>query len=194
MAFNGSRLTRNGLRLWSYKTDDTVATVLTAGYFNQKGSALKLGDQINLLVVTNIDLSTEAVSAERILVVQSVTVANTTVVDADDAPNGLALTGGLAGGQSATAPAITDGSTITTADVVEARIAPAAARTGIIMQAGTFPGQICFVVNEAAAANTATMAAAGTSNVANGTSCVIAGLTMRPFIWDSVAARWFPTA
>src|SRR5690349_14836875 len=169
MAFDGSRLTKIGPRLWTYKTADAVATVITAGYFNQKGSPLRLGDQIDCLVVTNIDLSTETVAAERRLVVQSVTVANITVIDADDAPSGLALTGGFAGGQSATAPAIVDGNTITTADVVEARIAPAAARTGIIMQAGTFPGQVCVVVNEAAAANTATMAAAGTSNVANGT-------------------------
>lgn len=194
MAFDASRLTKNGVRLWTYKTADAPTTVLAAGYFNQKGSPLKLGDKVELLVVTNIDTTTEAVSATRLLIVQSVTAANTTVIDADDAPTGLALTGGLAGGQSSSAPAITDGSTITTADVLEARIAPAAARTGIIMQAGTFPGQVCLVVNEAAAANSATMATAATSNVSNGTSCVIAGLTAKGFIWDSSAARWFPTA
>lgn len=194
MAFDASRLTKIGPRKWTYKTADAAATLLVAGYFNQKGSPLRLGDLIECLTVTSIDTTSEAVAATRLLIVQSITVANTTIVDADDAPTGMALPGGLAGGQSATAPAITDGTTITTADVIEARIAPAAARTGIIMQAGTFPGQVCVVVNEAAAINTATMAVAGTSNVSNGASCVIAGLTCKFFVWDSVAARWFPTA
>jgi len=194
MAFDGSRLIRIGPRLWSYKTADAIATVLAAGYFNQKGSALRLGDVVGCLVVSSIDGASEAVSAFRWLLVQSFTAGNPIVLDADDTPSALTLPQGIAAGQSATAPAIADGATITTADIETARVAPAAARTGVIMQAGTLPGQFCTVVNEAAAANTVTMAAAGTSNVSNGTSCVIAGLTCKMFRWDSVAARWFPTA
>jgi len=95
--------------------------------------------------------------------------------------------------QSASAAAITNGSTITTAATGVARVAPGGAVTGIIMQAGTRAGQECTVVNESAAVNTATMAASGTSNVANGVTTVIAGLTSRRFVWDSVTALWYTT-
>jgi hypothetical protein len=104
----------------------------------------------------------------------------------------ITMTGGvLAMTQSATAPAIASSGTITTAATGVSRLAPAAAVTGVIMQAGTIAGQICIVVNESAAASTITMAAAGTSNVADGTSCVIAGLTQKTFVWDSSTSRWY---
>ena len=103
-------------------------------------------------------------------------------------------TGQLQGGQSASAPAIANNGTINTAGVRSARVNPGAAVTGIILQAGTQPGQEITVVNEAAAANSVTFAAVGTSNVADGVSSVIAGLNARRFIWDSAAGTpaWFP--
>ena len=83
--------------------------------------------------------------------------------------------------------------TITTTRVSSvARVSPAGAVTGIILQAGTSAGQTCLVVNEAVAANTVTFAASGTSNVADGTSSVIAGLNARRFVWDSGTSLWYP--
>jgi hypothetical protein len=97
-------------------------------------------------------------------------------------------------GQSATAPVITNGSTITTAGVSSvARVAPGGAVTGIILGAGTWDGQICHVINESAAASTVTFAAAGTSNVADGTSAVVTGLRSMTFVWNSSTSRWYRT-
>lgn len=75
-----------------------------------------------------------------------------------------------------------------------ARSAPGGAITGVILQPGTSPGQRVTVVNESAAANTITFAAAGTSNVADGVTTVIPGLRASTFWWDSVTARWYRTA
>jgi hypothetical protein len=76
---------------------------------------------------------------------------------------------------------------------ITVRVAPTAAYTGIILQAGQFSGQQCIVINESAAANTLTMAAAGTSNVADGASCVLAGLRQMAFAWDSATSLWYHT-
>lgn len=94
--------------------------------------------------------------------------------------------------QSASAAAVATNGTITTAGVSVARVAPTGAVTGVILAVGTTGGQVCTVVNEAVAANTVTFAASGTSNVADGTSSVIAGLTARRFVWDSGVSLWFP--
>lgn len=95
---------------------------------------------------------------------------------------------------SAAAAAIVNGNTISTAGVGIARVAPAAAVTGIVLQAGTFSGQQVWVVNEAAAANSVTFGASGVSAVADGTSDVIAGLTARLFVWDSITFLWYRAA
>jgi hypothetical protein len=58
------------------------------------------------------------------------------------------------------------------------------------MQPGTIDGQIIIVENSAAAANTITMAAAATSNVANGVTTVITGLQLAVFVWNATTARW----
>lgn len=92
--------------------------------------------------------------------------------------------------QSATAPAVANDETIVTT-TKESRVAPAGAVVGIILQPGTVAGQEVTVVNESAAVNTVTFAVAATSNVADGATSVIAGLTARRFVWNSVAARWF---
>ncbi len=72
------------------------------------------------------------------------------------------------------------------------RVTAAGAVTGIIVPAGTRPGQQLVIIHEGAAANTLTMAASGTSNVANGTTCVLGGLAAHVLIWDSVTALWYP--
>ncbi len=95
---------------------------------------------------------------------------------------------------SGAAPDPGAGGTIATAGVVVARVNPAAARTGVILQPGTQPGQMCLVVNEAAASNSITWAAAGTSNVADGAGAALAGLTSRLFVWDSFTSLWYRAA
>lgn len=94
-------------------------------------------------------------------------------------------------GQSATAPAIGAGGTITTANTTVARVSPAGAVAGVIMQAGTVSGQKIIVINEAVAANTVTFAVAGTSNVADGVASVIAGLKSASFYWDTGTNLWY---
>ncbi len=71
------------------------------------------------------------------------------------------------------------------------RVTAAAGITGVIITAGVKSGQTLMVVHEGAAANTITMAAAGTSNVAAGATCVLSGLAAHFFVWDSVTALWY---
>lgn len=93
--------------------------------------------------------------------------------------------------ESATAPAIVNGATIVTNGVKTGRVSPAGAVSGISLGAGSYQGQTFFLINEAGAANTVTFAVAGTSRVASGTSAVVAGLTSRLFVWDTVQALWY---
>lgn len=95
--------------------------------------------------------------------------------------------------QSASAPALATGGTITTAGVAIARVAPAAAVTGVILQPGTGTQEI-WVVNESTGASSVTFAAAATSNVADGTSSAIAGLTARKLVWSSAQNLWYRAA
>ena len=74
------------------------------------------------------------------------------------------------------------------------RVTAAGAVAGIIIAPGTRAGQKFTVIHEGAAANTLTMAVAGTSNVADGVSCVITGPSCRTFVWDSVTALWYRAA
>ena len=67
--------------------------------------------------------------------------------------------GGVAPAQSATAVAVANAGTIATANIGVSRVAPTSAVTGIILAAGTIPGQLLWVVNEAAAVNSVTFAA-----------------------------------
>lgn len=73
-------------------------------------------------------------------------------------------------------------------------VSPGAAVTGVILGAGAAEGQVVTVINRAAAANTITFAASGTSNVADGVSDVIAGLTSRQFVWDTNSNLWYRMA
>lgn len=93
--------------------------------------------------------------------------------------------------ESATSPVIVNGNTIITNGVKTARVNPGGAVTGIILQPGSYQGQEITVINEAGPANSVTMAAAGTSHVADGVSSVIAGATARKFVWDVSFAGWF---
>lgn len=96
---------------------------------------------------------------------------------------------GLHFGISATAAAIASNGQIVLGGVGIARVAPAADVTGITMETGFVSGQMFQVVNESS--HSITFAAAGTSNVATGTSCIIAALRAATFTWDSSTARWY---
>ena len=48
--------------VYSYKTDDTHATVDTAAYFNDVSDIVSIGDLIDVVVVTDLDVAAEAVA------------------------------------------------------------------------------------------------------------------------------------
>ena len=106
----------------------------------------------------------------------------------------LAFPGRYAQGQliltANAAVTLVNSATIQTAGLGLSRVTNGGAVTGIIMQPGTVDGQVVYVENDAAA--TATMAAAGTSNVANGVTCVLAVLCVTPFVWNATTALWYP--
>ena len=101
----------------------------------------------------------------------------------------LQLPGVISTFQSLSAPAIAANGTISTAGLGVSRVSPVGAVAGIIMQAGTMPGQQCCVLNESGF--TLTMAIAGTSHVADGVSDVIPGLAARTFVWDTASSLWY---
>lgn len=100
------------------------------------------------------------------------------------------LAGILALGQSATTPDPGNAGTIATANLGITRVTPAAARTGVILAAGTQPGQLVIVRNEAAQANSITFAASGTSNVSDGVNDIILGGQDALYEWSSAANLW----
>ena len=59
----------------------------------------------------------------------------------------------------------------------------------MILQAGTASGQPVTVINEGS--GSVTFAASMTSDVADGTSDVIAVNTARSFTWDSAQSLWY---
>lgn len=99
------------------------------------------------------------------------------------------------GTSSALQTAAGNGETINTSGIGYAHYTTnGAARTGVILQAGTYDGQELTVFNEdPTAGNSITMAVVATSNVANGVTCVINGLQARKFAWNATAATaaWY---
>jgi len=101
----------------------------------------------------------------------------------------LQIVNAPAWGVSATTPDPGAAGTITTANVGIARVTPASARTGCILQAGTVNGQQVILINNGTVS--ITFAAAATSHVALGTSAVLAANGKLTFVWDSVKALWY---
>ena len=84
---------------------------------------------------------------------------------------------------------IANSTTIRTASRLIARVDCAGGnRTGVIMAQGSVDGQICIVLNTGG--ETITMAAAGTSNVATGTACVIGASSVALFVYDATIGDW----
>lgn len=115
----------------------------------------------------------------------------------DGANSWYLLSTALAPKVSTLASAVGNGETIATAGLKVARYSTnGSARTGVILQAGTYDGQEVTVINEdTTAAHSITFAAVATSHVANGVTTVINGLTQRIFRWSANAATpaWFTT-
>lgn len=97
--------------------------------------------------------------------------------------------GAITSQESASAPALASSGTITTAGIGSARVAPTANVTAVVMGTGTKAGQEVVVINQSAFS--ITMAASGTSHVANGTSAVIAANRCMFAKWDSVTSLWY---
>lgn len=87
---------------------------------------------------------------------------------------------------------VATGNTIAFGPVTDTvNVTTAGAVTGVIMTAGVRDGQEVTIVHQGAAANTITMAAAGTSNVADGVSDVITGPSCRKYKWVASTALWY---
>lgn len=86
-----------------------------------------------------------------------------------------------------------NGETITTADIKTANYdSGGAARTGVILQAGTYHGQTVKVCNVSdGSSETITFAASGTSNVANGASEAITQFGSKVYTWNATRALWY---
>ncbi|MDA8119133.1 MAG: hypothetical protein M0Z85_03595 [Gammaproteobacteria bacterium] len=75
--------------------------------------------------------------------------------------------------------------------ITAARVAPTAAYTGITMPKGTVDGQKISIINSQPSANSLTMAPYATSNVADGTSCVVSGYSSMTFTWSAATGAWY---
>ena len=84
-----------------------------------------------------------------------------------------------------------NGETISSAANVSFYDPNGASRTGVILAAGLRDGQRVHVVNIADAAEDCTFAAAGTSNVAGGSACVVSQFECRTFIWNATRSLWY---
>jgi hypothetical protein len=104
----------------------------------------------------------------------------------------VSIPGGLEVGQGL-AQVLVNGSTILATGTLSVPVSAAGAITGLILSlTGVVGGQLLLVNNESAF--TLTFAVAGTSNVADGTSCQIAALSARWFVYDGNTSLWYPVA
>ena len=88
------------------------------------------------------------------------------------------------------ATALASAGTIATAGNTTETVAPTANVTGVIMAAPDNWGATFVLIN--ASSFTITMAALGTSRVANGVACVVPAGSAMQFIWNQVTSLWYP--
>jgi|SRR6266699_999373 len=127
-----------------------------------------------------------APSADSTTAIQLTNVAGTALVNLDTVNSLLNVPSLVLAPVSGTVPSIATSGTINTAGLGFSRVTTAGAVTGVILQAGTQQGQQVVVVNTSA--NSITFAVVGTSNVADGTSDVIAALTSARYSW--IGTSW----
>ena len=88
------------------------------------------------------------------------------------------------------AQALVTSGTITTAGLSISRVSLASANaSSVVLQAGTVDGQVVIVENTSGT-YTVTFAAAGTSNVQDGASDVIAVSTAWQYVWNNTTGHW----
>lgn len=146
---------------------------------------------------TFLDVSGTEVVDTAVQTLTNKTLTSPTLTSPSIGGTGLRISAGSStdGAVSALQTAAGDGETITTAALGLARYTTnGAARIGVILQSGTYNGQVVTVINEdTTAANSIIFAAVATSHVANGVTCVINGLQGRRFVWSASAATpaWY---
>jgi hypothetical protein len=91
--------------------------------------------------------------------------------------------------KAGTVPTIANSGTVTHNGHGAAVVTTGGAVTGAIVQAGTIAGQKLTIINNSA--NTITMAAVGTSNVANGVGAVISALAAIDLVWNALDSKWY---
>ena len=91
--------------------------------------------------------------------------------------------------RSGTVPTLASSGTISHNGSGVAIVTNAGATTGNIIQAGTVHGQLLIVINQGS--GSITMAAAGTSNVVQGTGAIIVATGAALFVWNSNDSRWY---
>lgn len=99
------------------------------------------------------------------------------------------ILGGPSSAMAAAASLATSGTVALPAQGDTAKLTTSGAVTGAILTVGTFDGQRLHLINTSA--NSITFAAAGTSNVADGTSAVLAANRSMCFVWDATSAKWY---
>jgi len=92
-------------------------------------------------------------------------------------------------GQSDAATTVATSGTIFPTGLSVVRLTTGGAVTGVILDKGSSPGQTVTLVNESG--NSITMAAAATSNVADGTSAVLAANRAFWLVWDTGTNLWY---
>ena len=102
--------------------------------------------------------------------------------------NGYATRSIQAEGLSGSSQTLTTGGTITIGNPVN-RTSNAGAVTGMILTAGSINGQQVTIINTSA--GSVTFAASGTSNVADGTSDVIAANAAGRYVWNGPTSLWY---
>lgn len=91
--------------------------------------------------------------------------------------------------ESGTVPTIANGGTITPNDYGISVVTTGGAVTGAIVAVGTYPGQMLVIVNNSA--NTITMAAVGTSNVAAGVAAIVPATGALLLVWNPLDSKWY---
>lgn len=113
---------------------------------------------------------------------------------ASDGVNGNLLVGLLQMVQQTSAATVvaTSGTIAVPATNGVLRVAPGAAVTSVVLAAGPAAQcQLLLLINESAAVDTITFAAAATSNVAGGASVSLSGLAAHIMIWNWKTALWY---
>jgi hypothetical protein len=91
--------------------------------------------------------------------------------------------------KSGTVPTLASSGTVTHNGFGMCVVTTGGAVTGAIVQPGTLPGQHLVICNNSA--NTITMAAVGTSNVAGGTAAIVPANAALHLVWNPLDSRWY---